>query len=66
MATFNPFKITAELYFYTDCTKVDVDMLFECDPHRNVECTKSNCVINGGECTRTKEIKYAKRRGVLE
>lgn len=33
--------------------------LFECDPEKNTECSKTNCHINGGECRHTRKGIYA-------
>lgn len=40
-----------------------IDVLFECDPERNTECSKLCC---GEECTRTTKMQYAKRYDVEE
>ena len=38
-----------------------IKKLYICDPKRNEKCNKKNCYINGGQCTCTTNIKYAKR-----
>lgn len=39
----------------------ECSILFVCDPAINTPCTKENCIINGGECSLTRDIEY--RRG---
>ena len=34
--------------------------LFECDPYKNEDCSKTGCFINGGECRHTRHLKYAR------
>lgn len=34
--------------------------LFLCDPEKNTECSKTNCHINGGDCSHTRKGIYAK------
>lgn len=36
------------------------DILFECDPYKNTDCSKTGCYINGGECRHTRHLKYAR------
>lgn len=36
------------------------DTLFECDPYKNTDCSKTGCYINGGECRHTRRLKYAR------
>ncbi len=36
------------------------DTLFECDPYKNTECSKTGCFLRGGECYQTKHLKYAR------
>lgn len=33
---------------------------FKCDPSKNTECSKESCHLNGGPCTLTKYMAYAK------
>lgn len=33
---------------------------YVCDPSKNVVCKKTNCHLNGGPCTHTCNIEYAK------
>ena len=34
-------------------------VLFRCDPAKNYMCSKSNCFINGGPCTMTRNREFA-------
>lgn len=34
--------------------------MYPCDPDKNVECSKTNCYINGGACTETTNPAYRK------
>ena len=34
---------------------------FVCDPNKNTVCKKTNCHLNGGPCTHTTELDYAKQ-----
>ena len=34
--------------------------LFECDPYKNGDCSKTGCFIRGGECHQTSQLKYAR------
>lgn len=36
-----------------------VDILYPCDPNKNVACNKRGCFINGGPCQETRHIEYA-------
>ena len=36
-------------------------ILFPCDPALHVHCSKANCHINGGECTSTRDVRFAKQ-----
>lgn len=31
---------------------------YNCDPYKNIECTKENCFINGGPCYSTTEEEF--------
>lgn len=33
-------------------------LLYPCDPHKNKDCWKTGCYINGGECWQTSEKAY--------
>ena len=33
-----------------ESTPVNLSDLYQCDPDKNTECTKTGCHINGGEC----------------
>lgn len=35
------------------------DILYPCDPNKNVACNKRGCFINGGPCQETRHIEYA-------
>lgn len=39
---------------------MDKKVLYKCDPEKNIECKKTMCYINGGECYRTLNAEYAK------
>lgn len=32
--------------------------LYFCDPRKNTECSKTDCIINGGECFKTTKREY--------
>lgn len=32
---------------------------YTCDPHKNTECKKTNCHINGGPCECTTRLEFA-------
>lgn len=34
---------------------------YVCDPEKNTACRKTNCHINGGPCTHTKHLEFAKQ-----
>ena len=34
---------------------------YVCDPEKNTACKKTNCHINGGPCTRTTHLEFAKQ-----
>lgn len=34
---------------------------YVCDPEKNTVCKKTNCHLNGGPCTHTKFLEYAKQ-----
>lgn len=36
-------------------------MYFVCDPEKNIFCKKKTCHLNGGRCTLTTDINYAKK-----
>ena len=40
-------------------SKAADNFYFECDPTKNVECSKESCYLNGGPCHLTKYGKYA-------
>lgn len=58
------FKIKSEWVFTSvkKGTALNVEVLYICDPNLNTECKKTNC----GECTHTRNIKFAKRFDVNE
>ena len=35
-------------------------IIYECDPQKNTECDKSDCLINGGVCFMTNKAEYSK------
>jgi hypothetical protein len=37
------------------------DTLFPCDPEKNTECNKRGCFINGGPCSKTRKLAFAKQ-----
>lgn len=37
------------------------ETIFECDPYKNADCSKTGCFINGGECHQTRHLKYARQ-----
>lgn len=37
--------------------------LFECEPFKNDECSKTNCYLVGGPCHQTRKLKYARCNG---
>lgn len=39
------------------------DRVFLCDISRNDKCTKEGCIIHGGPCMMTRDLKYAWRVG---
>ena len=38
----------------------ETNEIYPCDPGKNVECSKTNCYINGGICTETTNPAYKK------
>lgn len=36
------------------------DTLYPCDPEKNTECSKRGCFINGGPCSKTRKLAFAK------
>lgn len=34
---------------------------YTCDPIKNTQCKKTHCHINGGPCTHTKHLEFAKQ-----
>jgi hypothetical protein len=36
-------------------------VLYKCDPALNTPCSKTHCHLNGGPCTETTHINYAKK-----
>ena len=36
------------------------DILFLCDPQKNIDCPKTYCYENGGECYHAIDIRFAK------
>lgn len=36
-------------------------VLYPCDPAKNVECGKQACFVNGGPCSLTRNLAYAKQ-----
>ena len=35
-----------------------MDVFYKCNPALNFECKKTNCFINGGPCTQTKDKRF--------
>lgn len=35
-------------------------MLFECDPAKNIYCSKKECYLNGGKCHATTKVELAR------
>jgi len=42
-----------------------IKLLYECDPSKNLECKKTNCCINGGDCYNTTHEEYSMNYGTL-
>lgn len=36
--------------------------LYNCDIEKNNNCLKSNCICNGGPCSKTTEYKFSQKR----
>lgn len=34
---------------------------YACDPELNTQCNKKSCAVNGGVCSRTKHLEFAKQ-----
>ena len=39
----------------------DMKVLYTCDPALNVKCNKLACHLNGGPCTKTMHLEFAKQ-----
>lgn len=37
------------------------EIVYRCNPKKNIKCKKKYCHINGGECKWTTKFKYAKK-----
>jgi len=35
-----------------------MDVFYQCNPAKNFECPKTNCFINGGPCTQTRNREF--------
>lgn len=43
-----------------------IGKLYKCDPSKNKQCKKTNCYLNGGPCTNTTDINYAKSKKAID
>lgn len=43
-----------------------IGKLYKCDPSKNKQCKKTNCYLNGGPCTKTTDINYAKSKKAID
>ena len=41
------------------------EVLYQCDPCQNIECSKESCYVYGGECWLTRKANCRKEFGVL-
>lgn len=39
--------------------KILLKKVYRCDPYKNEECSKTGCLLNGGECGATTNKEYA-------
>lgn len=65
------YKVKCEISVIMKCThnnkiKAEIKALYICDPNKNTQCEKTECIENGGCCKCTTNIDYAKHFDLYE